>query len=247
MSEPPPLVVAAAANNAHWCDAVCHAHNAATSFVDEFWFCATKTPPLYPNLVTLGGSDAAQQAAQRRAIDNLRAYDLSPHWAVKDSFRSLDLTSHGYELLFDAVWIAREPGSPTDRSLSDVSFVTDAAGLADWETAWRCEQEPIDLPRRLFPSHLLADPDADVGFVALRREGRIVAGAAFNCAAGIVGMTNLFTGGERADAAASAIAAAISARFPGLPIVDYETEDRARELADAGFRPIGPLAVWLAL
>jgi len=239
------LVTAAAANNAHWCDLVCRAHGAATAFGEDFWICATKAPPLYPNLVTLGGVAPAQKAAQLEAIETLRALDLPPNRAVKDSFRSLDLTPQGFDLLFDAVWVAREPVASTGRASADVAFVRDAAGLAEWEAAWRREESEADaLPTRLFRDLLLANPD--VGFVALRRGGRIVAGAAVNCAADVVGMTNLFTGSEDAAAVAFAIADAIALRYPGLKIVDYESADRAQELRSAGFRTIGPLAVWLA-
>ena len=244
MSEAAALVAAAAANNAHWCETVCRAHGAATAFGEDFWICATKAPPLYPNLVTLAGSEPLRIAAQLDAVEGLRSLDLPPNWAVKDSFRSLDLTSHGYEFLFDAVWIAR--AADAGPSSSEAMFVKGATGLAEWEAAWRrAESEADALPARLFPERLLSDPD--IGFVALRREGRIAAGAAVNRAAGIVGMTNLFTGNLYADSVASSVAAAISARFPGLPIVDYESAERAHELRGAGFRTIGPLAVWLAI
>ena len=215
-------------------------------FAEDLWLCATKVPPLYPNLVTLGGTAAEQQAVQREAIDLLRSLDLSPNWAVKDSFRSLDLAPHGYELLFEASWLARDPDTQTPRSPDDVLVVRDAAGLAAWEDAWRRDQanEADTLPPRLFRDALLGN--ADVAFLALRRDGRIVAGAAANRAAGVAGLTNLFIRGVPTDTAASTLVAAISARFPGLPIVDYETEDRARELKRVGFRAIGPLAVWLA-
>ena len=245
MTDDAALVAAAAANNAHWCETICRAHGAATAFGEDFWICATRAPPLYPNLVTLAGPEPVRIAAQLDAVEGLRSLDLPPNWAVKDSFRSLDLTANGYELLFDAVWIAREPVASMGRASADVAFVRDAAGLAEWEAAWRREESEADaLPTRLFRDLLLAN--RDVGFVALRRGGRIVAGAAVNRAAGVAGMTNLFTGNEDAAAVAFAIADAIALRHPGLTIVDYESADRAQELRSAGFRTIGPLAVWLA-
>jgi hypothetical protein len=243
LTGPSALVAAAAANNAHWCDAICRAHDAATSFGANFWMCATKAPPLYPNLVTLGGSEPTEIAAQLEGVEALRSLDLPPNRAVKDSFRSLDLTSRGFEMLFEAFWIAREPGRPTNAPF-EATIVAKGAELAAWEEAWRREEDEAGLPPRLFPESLLTNPD--VAFLAIRRDGRIVAGAATNRASGVAGMTNLFTGGEPTDAVATSVAAAIAARFPGLPIVDYETADRARELQGAGFRTLAPLAVWLA-
>jgi hypothetical protein len=242
--EPSALAAAAAANNAHWCDLVCHAHCGATSFGPTFWICLSKAPPLYPNLVTLGGAEPAQAAAQIEGIEAVLSLDLPTQPAIKDSFRSLDLTNRGFDLLFEALWLARDPVGSTGRPSADAVFVRDATELAEWEAAWRLEEDTTDLPPRLFPENLLIEPD--IGFVALRREGRIVAGAAVNSSADVVGMTNLFTGGAPADSVARAVAETISMRFPGLPIVDYETADRARELEGAGFRTVAPLAVWLA-
>ena len=39
--------------------------------------------------------------------------------------------------------------------------------------------------------------------------------------------------------------AAVSARFPGLPLVGYEHGDSLAAARRAGFSPIGPLRVWL--
>lgn len=243
MIEPSALVVAAAANNAHWCKTICAAHDAVSGIAENFWICRSATPPLYPNLVTLGGSAPARQSAQLRAIDELRSLDGLEGWAVKDSFRCLDLASRGFEFLFEASWLVRAPDAATNSPLA-ATIVADGAELAAWEAAWRQEEDAAELPPRFFSETLLADPDIE--FLAIRRDGRIVAGAATNRASGVAGLTNLFIGGEPVDAVAAAVAAAIAVRFPGLPIVDYETTDRAREMQGAGFRPIAPLAVWLA-
>jgi hypothetical protein len=244
--EPSRLVVAAAANNAHWCDIVCRAHGAATEFAPHAWRCRSAAPPLYPNLVTLDGSAPAQQAAQLRAIEGLQSLDLPTGWAVKDSFRSLDLAPRGFEMLFEAFWIVRDPAAPMPASPFGAAAIDDPAGLVAWESAWRRDEPTGDneLPARLFPDALLAHPD--VAFLAIRRDGRIVAGAAVNRGAGVAGVTNLFFGDEPPATIAGAISAAIASRFPGLPIVDYEQADRAQELRRAEFRILARLAVWLA-
>lgn len=242
MTGPSALVAAAAANNAHWCKTICAAHDAVSDIAEDFWICRGAAPPLYPNLVTLGGAEPARQSAQLRAIEDLRALGGLEFWAVKDSFRSLDLAARGFEILFEASWLVRAPDAATSSPLA-ATVVADGAELAAWEAAWRQEEDAAALPPRLFPEKLLAHPD--IAFPAIRRDGRIVAGAATNRGFGVAGMTNLFTGGEATDAVAASIAAAIAARFPGMPIVDYETEDRVRELQGADFRTLAPLAVWL--
>ncbi len=246
MIEPSGLVAASAANNAHWCDIVCRTHGAAAGFAQHSWRCRSAAPQFYPNLVTLGGSAPAQRSAQLSAIDALQTFGLPAGWAVKDSFRALDLASRGFDVLFEALWLVCEPDGRTPSSSFETTAIADPAGLAEWEAAWRRDEsnEGDELPARLFPDTLLAHPD--VAFLAIRRDGRIVAGTAANRGAGVAGMMNLFFGTEQPETVAAALAAAVAERFPGLPIVDYEPADRARQLRGAGFRTLAPLIVWIA-
>lgn len=218
---------------------------AATEFVPHAWRCRSAAPPLYPNLVALDGSAPAQQAAQLRAIDEMQSLGLPTGWAVKDSFCSLDLATRVFDMLFEALWIARNSFAPMPSSSLEAMTLDDAAGLAAWEEAWRGDEPTGDdeLPARHFPDQLLTDPN--VAFLAIWREGRIVAGAAANRAAGVAGMTNLYVGSEQPETVAVALAAPIADRFPGLPIVAYEPAVRARQLRGAGFRTLAPLIVWI--
>jgi hypothetical protein len=247
MSTLPALLPAAAANNARWCDAICCAYGRGGDFSLHRWICHFDVPPLYPNLVTLGDASLAAMAAQLDAIDTLRVAGLSPGWALKDSFRALDLSSRGFAHLFDAVWIARDAG-PTaadDHSLR-MTVVRNAAALVEWETKWRCDQSlaPSELPARLFPETLLADPE--IAFLAAIRDGEIVAGAAANRGAGVIGISNLFCGGEQPAAVWAATIALLSRRHPDLALVGFEPAEAIGLLQDFGFRALAPLAVWLA-
>ncbi|RHA38213.1 hypothetical protein [Cellulomonas rhizosphaerae] len=95
----------AAANNAAWCDAVCRAAGLAPEADDGLWWSSARTPPGYPDAITLRpGIDAATLLARM---------DGSPGASVKDSFADLDLVTHGYTVLFDATWIGH-PGSTRD-------------------------------------------------------------------------------------------------------------------------------------
>src|SRR5262245_16704696 len=53
--------LAAADNNARWCDAVCRSHGLATRFADDLWIALEGAPTFYPDVVTLapGASVAA--------------------------------------------------------------------------------------------------------------------------------------------------------------------------------------------
>jgi len=73
----------AARNHAEWYDAVCRAHGITTSFDPNSWVALRRSPPMYPDAVTLNEYASAG--------DVLRRVDGSPGCSIKDSFGSLDL------------------------------------------------------------------------------------------------------------------------------------------------------------
>ncbi|MDZ4737983.1 MAG: hypothetical protein SGJ07_16700 [Rhodospirillaceae bacterium] len=211
MSAQPAVLPAAASNNALWCDTICRAHGKSGEFSPHRWICRVDAPPLYPNLVTLGDASRAAVAAQLGAIDALMTAGLSLGWAIKDSFRALDLAPRGFAHLFDAVWIASGAGlTAVDNDSLRMTMVRDGAALAAWEAAWRRDQSLAsnELPERLFSETLLANPE--IAFLAAIREGSIVAGAVANRGAGAVGISNLFCGGEQPPAVWAATIALLS-------------------------------------
>lgn len=227
------LLLAAARDNAEWCDAVVRGHGPAGAFAPELWTSALRTPPLYPDAVTL--VPGAPAAALVAGIDT-----DGPGCSVKDSFADLDLAGAGFEVLFEARWIHRPAGPAADTgSRLEWSAVTDAAGLEAWEAAWDGEKST-----GLFHPAL---PGRDIVFLAGRAVGRIVAGAVAHRGSGaVVGLSNLFAADEAdTDAAWAGALNAIAARWPELPVVGYESGDDLDAAVRAGFTPIGPLRVWL--
>ena len=114
----------AAANNAEWCDLVCETHGAQTRFDADAWTSRTRTPPGYPDAVTL---------VRHLSVPELLArIDTSVGCSIKDSFASVDMAACGFRVLFDAQWIVHRataiPPSP-DRARWQV--VRDEAGLAE--------------------------------------------------------------------------------------------------------------------
>lgn len=234
------LVLAAARNNAEWVAAVCR----DGAFSGSVWSSARRTPPLYPDAVSLTPEASAQDVVA--GIDT-----GSPGCSVKDSFASLDLAPAGFEVLFEAQWIHR-PAGPAGPAApgTEWSEVRTATELGAWEAAW-----DGGASTGLFHADLLA---RDLVFLAGRSGGRIVAGAVASAGGGVVGVSNLFTadGAHGADAdpdaADAAVAAAwaavleaVAARWPGLPVVGYEHGEDLDAAVRAGFTPIGPLRVWL--
>ncbi|MFD3549723.1 hypothetical protein ACFWUW_29780 [Streptomyces sp. NPDC058655] len=231
----PSLLLAAARNNAEWCDAVCRAHGLTGTFTADAWSSARRTPPLYPDAVTLtrGGTPEAALAA---GIDT-----RSPGCTVKDSFAALDLGPEGFEVLFEAQWIHRPAGAApvTAGPSPQWSPVAGAGELAEWEAAWGGGEEAAGLFR---PSLLTAE----TLFLTGRVEGRIAAGAVAHRSGSVVGVSNLFAHDDAPVGAVWAgVLTAVAARWPGLPVVGYESGDDLDAALRAGFTTLGPLRIWI--
>ncbi len=121
-------VADAARVNARWCDTVCRAHGFAGTFTRHVWKSARRTPPLYPDAVTLTPDVTVPEV--------LEGIETSPGCSVKDSFGRLDLSQAGFEVLVEAEWIARmaqaplEPGwSRDDDEFGDPAVAASFPGL----------------------------------------------------------------------------------------------------------------------
>lgn len=221
----------AARNNATWCAAVCASHGIETVFGADAWTSPTRTPPLYPDAVTLApGVDADRLLAP---------IDDTPGCTVKDSYAELDLADRGWRVLFDAEWIIRRVTTATVPTTGAAAWMP--VGPADvdaWQRAWRGDGQPMDL----FRPRLLDD---DVVLIARRVGGRTVAGAALNRAAGVVGISNVFgPPGSELDTWRDCIHATGTV-FPGSAMVGYESGDARAVALNNGFESIGPLRVWI--
>jgi hypothetical protein len=224
----------AARNNAELVDVVCASHEISGTFAADSWTSSRRTPAYYPDAVTLE-RDVDASALLSRIDDSSGA-------SIKDSFGTLDLSGHGYRVLFDGEWIGRGPADETDGSAdrgAQWSAVKDAAGLEAWEAAWS-EDGSV---RGAFPATLLGD--AKLVFVSGESDGAIVAGAVLNRSEGAVGLSNtFFTTGAPAGGWAGCVGET-SSQFPGVPIVGYEPEDLLGGPHGAGFDSIGPMRVWI--
>ena len=114
-------VALAARDNALWCDAVCRAHGIVGRLARDAWTSPVRTPPFYPDAVTLVAD--VDPAALLARIDD------GPGASIKDAFSSLDLAPYGYAVLFEATWIEREASPPPPPALH-WQAVADPAGLA---------------------------------------------------------------------------------------------------------------------
>jgi hypothetical protein len=221
-----PHVVAAADNNARWCNGVCRSHGVPTAMRAGLWVAARRSPEFYPDAVTLAPGMAAP--------DVLRDVDDGPGCSVKDSFADLDLAPHGFTELFAARWIFRAPAPPTVTD-TDWTVVETGEELEAWARV-------AELSGTIRPA-LLADPSVVV--LAVHGPEGVTAGAVANRTGSVVGVSNVFAAATPAHDLWPAVVAAIAQHFPSHPFVGYERDVGLEAALASGFRDIGRLRVWL--
>ena len=221
----------AAANNAAWCDIVARAHGASTRTDACAWTSRTRTPPYYPDAVTLVPDPPVAALLDR--------IDTSPGCSIKDSFASIDLTPWGFEVLFDAEWIVLvEPVLDAGGDALDWREVTDSQTLAIWEDAWR---QP-DGPRGVFRDEIL--DQGSVAVLAGWYRGRILAGVVANRSRSAVGVSNFFSDHTGVSMSWRGCVASVQRVFPDTPLVGYESANRLQVAMESGFHTAGALRIW---
>ena len=238
-----PRIASAVRNNAEWCDLVCASHGVPAEFREGIWISRSRVPRFYPNAQTL----IPQGPRHIELIEEVTQAGLPPGWAVKDSFASLDLSSRGFAPLFDAEWIGLEPRHLRAelQPASDIRWevVGDEKTLAEWERAWGIAQNDT-ATERVFRVPLLEN--RDVAFVTAFRGREIVGGAIGNRSDGVIGWSNLFLT-EAPDLGRIAIESIrmLWKLFGDLPIVAYDGGEALQGALAIGFKPLGPLRVWV--
>jgi hypothetical protein len=221
----------AAANNVEWCDLVCRTHGAQTRFHEDAWTSRTRTPPGYPDAVTLVPDPSVPDLVAR--------IDTSAGCSIKDSFASVDMTAYGFRVLFDAQWIVhRAPGIPPRPGETRWEVVHDVTGFAAWERAWRGNDGPPDV----FRAELL-DHDS-VTVLAALAGGGVVAGAVLNRSSRVIGISNFFTR-DPGGASWSGCLALAAGLFPGSTFVGYGSGPTLVAARSQNLDTVGPLRVWI--
>ncbi len=209
---------------------MCRAHGLLEAFGAEVWAAPERTPMYYPDAVTLVPN--ADPTALVALIDV-----KAPGASVKDSFADLDLSGFGFEVLFEAQWIRREPGAAAVGTELTWRLANFPDLLRAWAVAWGGGEGDAGV----FGPELLADRSVFV-ISGVSGDDRVVAGAVVNRSDAVVGVSNVF--GD-VDAAWPLVLEAVDRLFPGLPVVGYEHGDDLDAAVRYGFKPIGPLRVWV--
>jgi hypothetical protein len=167
--------------------------------------------------------------------------------SVKDSFGDVELGGHGFEVLFEAEWVwlgGVTPAAEAPASGATVAAGATGAGGVAWAEvvdeaaleAWAAASSQAGT----FPPALLADPA--VRFLTARTDGEVVGRAALCLGAGVVGVSNVWSG---ASGVWETLGGAVSRLFPGRPVAGYERGADLAEAVAAGFVPVGRLRVWV--
>ncbi len=225
-------VGAAILDNARWCHLISSTHGIMGRFDDDAWVSPRRTPPMYPDAITLA-SDVPAEALLARI-------DRSAGCSVKDSFATLDLSDAGFEVLFDAEWIVRVPSRPPDPGTLQWKRVERPDELRAWSVGHGGGST--------FRPALLEAPS--VAILAGRDpEGTLRAGAIATAGDAGVGISNVFAAGDDSDAAFAkafgGATAAIVELHPRRPIVGDLAGAGLEAARAAGFETIGPLRVWM--
>lgn len=224
----------AARNNAEWCDILCRTHGVPGRFDPDAWVDPQRTPPFYPDAVTLDPAAVDERILER--VDT-----LTPGCSIKDSFATLDLSSFGFEVVHEAEWIHREPRSAPNVSDTAMRWtaVVKEPDLIEWEAAWDVD----GAHRGRFRPALLHNPFVKIlgGYI----EGSVAAGAIVNRTRDVVGVSNLFTKAGDLDGAWSGCLAYVDRLSPDSAVVGYETADELAAAHRQGFVSVGRLRVWL--
>jgi hypothetical protein len=233
-------IALAALNNALWCDAVARSHGVATTTDAEAWSAATRTPPYYPDAVTLSPTVGE--------YDVLARVDDSDGCSVKDSWDRLDLSLEDFARIVVGQWVWLDPDTTvTPPAGPPWRRVTTPEGMASWVRAWATDPEAEAILRpsllgepgvHLLAAHASPDPDAP-----------LVAGAVVTVtgqgAAAVAGLGTVFARDGDADATWTAAAAAARQAVGRLPLVGWEAGAGVDAAVAAGCELLGPLSVWL--
>ncbi len=212
---------------------MCFAHGTVGRFLVHTWVNAEPVPRFYPNVVTLttGATDIDEQ---RQAVRILLKSNLPGRWAVKDSFKTLDIARLGFDVLFEARWI-RQPETPTGVVAAGVPRSNTLVSGLSWARA--------KAGGKAFPAALFSDEN--FAMFSGSRNGVVVAGGTLYRADGVVGISNVTADVDEAPAVWRDLSILAASTFPGLPLVGYESGGELKAARKAGFELGDPLRIWV--
>lgn len=225
----------AARNNAVWCDTVCRTHGLAGILDELAWTSPRRTPPYYPDAVTL--------SPEVGEYDILSRIDPSDGASVKDSWSRLDLTSEDFARLVVGEWLWWEAHEPTPRPRETLQWrrVTTPDEMKSWSRAWSADPEDAGI----LGSDLLAEPDVHV-LAAGTSDTGIAAGCIVNVTDGVAGLSNTFAAQADQERTWHEAVAAARLLVGDMPLASWDAGAGVEAAVATGAERLGPLTVWIS-
>ena len=207
-------IVLAARNNALWCDAVARSHGVACTTDDVAWTASTRTPPYYPDAVTLSPDGRrVRRAGPGRRLGRLLGQGLVvPPGPVDGGLRPSRRRRVGVARPLGAdAGDGQRRGSgsrPLDEMADVGARVGERPGRGGHPARRRCSTSP--------GVHVLGARASD------DPASPVVAGAIVNVTGEVAGLGNLFSRDGDVERAWAAGAAAAREVAGGIPLVGWE-------------------------
>jgi hypothetical protein len=212
-------------NNVEWCSTICAVCGSNDVSSSEAWANLEASPPNFPSVISRVGK--AQNAVEK-FIEDVCESNPSSSWAVKDSFKDLDLSQMGFDPLFDAHWYG---GTISGSNCIGWKVATTPEQLAVWKKAWGG-------PDRIPFSELLGEHRVKFWFKV--ELGLVESGFVTFETGPAVGISNWFSLVNPQLATVTALKAA-SSLLPDRPLVCWST-DHLDEKSD--MMKLGQLRIW---
>jgi hypothetical protein len=220
-----PRLRAAVDASVRWYDELFALHGVARKVAHGMWSALGPPPPLHS-----AAKSVEPWATSAQALSDVAAFE---HCSVADSFGRLDLP--GFDLLFEATWLFREPLLHSPAALPPGwAPVRTAAELGEWTA--RHDTTGVLLPG------LLTLPGVTV--LGLRAQDRLLAGAVVHECADVVSLSNVWSVPGRPQDW-DELVHLVHAVHPGRAVVGYEHGEDLAAARAAGFADVGPQLVWL--
>ncbi len=146
---------------------------------DDLWIAADPPPPWHSAALTLRRGLTAERVAETLGRDFAAS--------VADSYADLDLSDHGFVILFEATWIhAPAPRSGASRPPHGWSVIDSPAALTDWN-------ERHDY-HGVLTEQILGRPDLQV--LARTHDGVLTGGAVLHRTGEVVAVSNVWADTE---------------------------------------------------
>lgn len=217
---------AAVAASRSWYDDIFDLHQIPFGSDRALWWAEGAPPRWHSAVKTLAPTTDPSEVLLRM--------EQHPHGSIADSFGLLDLSAHGFDLLFAATWL-HHPG------------VTAAGGPplcwarvrdSDLMARWNQHHDTVGV----LPSDLWVHPRFTV---FARRDGDdLTGGAILHDAGTVVGLSNVWSA-EDALVDPRELLHVVARTHPGRAVVDYAWGPDIESMLDAGFEPLGPHLVWI--